>query len=210
MTTAKPRLTVAFDFDGTLTNGDTLLPFLRRAVGGRRVLRGLARAQLARGCGGESGRERAKRTLLISTLAGLPNPQLAELGAEYADHLRETELRPDIAARLLAHKEEGHLVVIVSASLGYYLDPLAAHLGVDHVICCRPTVDSSGRSTGILRERNLRGQAKIDQLAQLLGSNPVLAYAYGNDPVADGPLLNIADNPVLVGRSAVLPRLGTN
>src|SRR5690606_11798318 len=66
----------AFDFDGTLTRRDTLLPFLRRACGGHRVARAVAAA---------ARRTRDRDVLKVAAIdqlfRGSPAERLERLGA---------------------------------------------------------------------------------------------------------------------------------
>lgn len=190
----------AFDFDGTLTRGDTLVGFLRSAVGAASTARGLAAAQWAWRRRNEQGRDRGKRALLRSTLRDVPRDRLAWAGLLFADRLLRTRMRPDVVKRLTAHRDAGHQVVIVSAGLDAYLDPLAHRLGITDVICCRLARDESGNCTGELVGENVRGDVKATQLRALLGSHAPHVYAYGNDPVGDRQLLDMADERFLVGK----------
>lgn len=203
MTANQAGEVVAFDFDGTLTRRDTLLPFLGKAVGSRSLLASIGRAKVAWITAGKHGRNVAKGTLIRATLKGTREQHLEELGAAYADHLIACQFRDDTVARLLAHKEIGHRIIIVSASLSYYLDPVATHYGIELPICCRPVVDRHGVLTGELDSANVRGQVKADRLKDLLGEEATLAYAYGNNDKADGAMLTLARNPVMVGRQAL-------
>ncbi|MDE0805321.1 MAG: HAD-IB family hydrolase [Acidimicrobiales bacterium] len=198
------RAVAAFDFDGTLTHGDTMLPFLRRVAGSRRVVQGLAAAAWTGRRRNEHGREAAKRALLRVTLEGVPNVELMSIGRTYADHIIGAELRPALVARLGEHRAAGHRVVIVSASLDYYLEPVAAYLGVE-LICCRLGSYASGRCNGTLGHPNIRGEVKAERLRDLLGAPLPTVYAYGNDPIGDAGLLELADHPYLMRESGFAP-----
>lgn len=98
------RAVAAFDFDGTLTHGDTLLPYLRRVVGARRLARGLASAAWAGRNRSEEGRAAAKEALLRATLEGIPTVELAAAGRAHADELLGSGLRPQLVSRLGEHR----------------------------------------------------------------------------------------------------------
>ena len=61
--------------------------------------------------------------MLRRLLAGDDPERLAALGRDYAVGLHHL-LRPEMAERVRWHRSEGHRLVIVSASLGYYLRPV--------------------------------------------------------------------------------------
>ena len=195
---------VAFDFDGTLTRSDTLVPFLRSLVGARRTAQGLVAAQWAWRPRNEAGRDRAKRTLIRTTTQGLLHRDVAAAGEAWADQQLLRRLRTDVVARLLAHRAAGDRVVLVSAGLAVYIEPFASLVGVTDVMCCRLETDSAGLCTGEFIGENPRGQIKADLIRTRLPPETGVAYSYGNDPIGDGPMLAMADHPVLVPRRGPL------
>jgi phosphatidylglycerophosphatase C len=198
--TARPGV-AAFDFDGTLTQRDTLLPFLRRAHGTWAVVRASARA---------AHRARDRDAFKVAMLGGLfrgwSSARLDALGHAYVPDLVRV-LRPESAARLDWHRREGHAVVIVSASLGAYLRPLADHLAIDAALAVELVVDGGGVLTGeVVGGLNTRGPEKVARLRAWLdgrfgSASEVELWAYG-DSSGDDELLAAADHPTWVGRRA--------
>ncbi len=193
------RTVAAFDFDGTLTRHDTLVPFLMRVRGRLPVLRamlatapGMARAALD-----GDARHAAKEALLIATLGGWWLDELRPYAADYARHLVASELRPDRLARLRWHREQGHEVVLVSASPELYVAPTAELLGCAATLATRLEVDRRDRLTGRIFEANVRGPVKERRLRAWLGGTPTHLYAYG-DSAGDAEMLAMADVPTLV------------
>lgn len=180
----------AFDLDGTLTRRDTLLPFLFAARGRLRTVSALAVCSplLARAAisGGEH-RDVAKAAVIGRLLAGQPVDRLSDLAERFADAIVPAHLRPDIAARVAWHHDQGHTVVIVSASPELYVAPIARRLGVDTVLATRLEAGPDGRLTGRLVGRNCRGSEKVERLRSgLRGAG--IAYAYG-DSQGDAEML---------------------
>lgn len=195
----------AFDFDGTLSRRDTLLPFLQQVCGAQRLYRGLARQApgVARGLlRGGTHRDAAKDALLVHLLAGTPLEAVERAAAHYVDVLLHDRLRPDTLARLRWHRDEGHDVAIVSASPAVYLGPLGERLGVQAVLATELEVGDDGRLTGRMWGRNCRGPEKVARLdrwlAGLPGGDGCRLYAYG-DSAGDRELLARADVGVRVG-----------
>ncbi|MEO6629013.1 MAG: HAD-IB family hydrolase [Aquihabitans sp.] len=194
----------AFDFDGTLTKRDTVLPFLVRACGARAVSRVAARVaptgirgRLGRLENGLHHRDVVKEALLRELLAGREASWLAERGADYAETL-PGRLRPAMVSQAQWHREQGHQLVIVSASLHAYLDPFAMKHGFHHVIAVGLATDAAGILTGALTGPNVRGPEKAVRLgAWLDGKPPEFLWAYGNSS-GDSELLAMADHPVWV------------
>ena len=134
------RQIAAFDFDGTLTKRDTVLPFLVRLFGARRVGRAVsrvaptaARARLGRLEGELHHRDVVKERLLHVLFHGEDPDHVAAVGRSFADTI-PARLQTETMARVAWHREQGHALVIVSASLLAYLEPFAADHGFDHVI----------------------------------------------------------------------------
>lgn len=203
----------AFDFDGTLTHGGSVVPFLVR-VGGRRVVAGaLVHALPALACSallGGSWADRAKERLFERVLAGVPADHAAQAGAEFAaDHVGR-RLRPDARARLAWHRARGHRVVVVSASPDLYVTPAAALVGAEAALATRLEV-SGGALTGRYDGGNCRGARKYARVAEWMRAeglerSATVLWAYGNSR-GDRALLRAADHGVDAGLLGKLGRL---
>lgn len=193
-TAAGVRTVAAFDFDGTLTHHDTLVPFLMHVRGRPAVLRALLATApaLARAPLNDAARHRAKEALLVATLRGWWIEELQPLADEFAARVVEEELRPDRVARLRWHQEQGHDVVIVSASPELYVAAAGTLLGCAATLATRLEVDRRGRLTGRIFDGNVRAALKERRLRDWLGPNPVHLWAYG-DSDGDAEMLAMAD-----------------
>ena len=204
------RQLAAFDFDGTITRRDTLFGFLRHTFGNLAVSRALARCAPVAGRARISGtgsdvhpRDAGKLTLLHALARGHSAEAVAQAGREYARTL-PPRFRPDVAGRLAWHIDQGHDVVIVSASLRSYLDPLQDHLGAADVLACEFESDTDGLLTGRLVRPNVRGPEKETRLREWMSGRDRydLVWAYGNSG-GDRELLAMADRPTLVTRADI-------
>ncbi len=208
------RVVAAFDFDGTLTRRDSLLPYLVDLAGATRVAGALARdaAGLALMAAGRGDRDAAKAKLVSRVLGGRPWHEVAERGRVFAHRVVSEGLRPSTLERLRWHVGEGHDVVIVSAALDVYLDEVGSRLGVHAVLCTTLERDDEGRVTGRLVGGNCRGPEKASRLREHLrretGAANVELWAYGNSS-GDRELLAMADRPVRVTRQGDLRDLRT-
>jgi len=197
-----PRTVVVFDFDGTLARGDSLVPFLARVCGWPRVSVALAALgpRIAFALAGRGNRDAIKEAIFVRLLAGRPASEVAAEGVRYAASLRHgTRLHPEMLERVRWHHERGHELVMVSASLSLYLEPLATGLGFDAVLATRLAVGEEGRLTGHYDGRNVRGPEKVARLEAWLGGDRPTLWAYG-DSAGDEELLAIADQPRSVRR----------
>lgn len=204
------RRIAAFDFDGTLSRRDTLVPFLVLAAGRPRFGRACAQLGLlgARRRLPALDRDALKAELIRLLFTGRSEDDLRHLGELYARDLLSDQLRPEVLRRLEQHREADHEVLFVSASLVYYLEPLAESLGVQHVIAVEPAV-SNGRLTGELARPNVRAEQKAVRLREWLGDaalgtpehgplEGIEVWAYGNSS-GDHELLAMADHRYWLG-----------
>lgn len=195
----------AFDFDGTLTKGDSLMPFLARGLGRPRLL--LALAQCAPWLLAYALRlvpnHVAKARLLDATLR---DRRLAELG-EWTQQWLARDLPSQwnlwALAQLQAHQQAGHCCVMVSASPDLYVTQVAKQLGFDAVICTEMEVRGRGADahlTGRMHTPNCHGEQKVQRLQtwlnQQLGTHDAtyrVHSAYG-DTSGDLPMLTLAEH----------------
>jgi len=201
-----PPVVAAFDVDGTLTTGDCVTPFLRRAAG-RRLWTTLLRHPLAlAAAAARRDRDRLKE-LACSALRGSESTEIEHLGEVFAREVGAGRLRDDTVARLRRHRELGHTVILASASLDPYLVPLGRSLGVDAVVCTVLERGRDGRLTGRLVGANCRGAEKARRVRGWLREHDLAdaeLWAYG-DSSGDDELLALADHPLRVDGIRVDP-----
>lgn len=190
------RRVAAFDFDGTLSRRDTLLPFLALAHGRRRTAQVLAeetgRHLIRRG---RAGRDHLKARVLGRLFAGDDPARVAELGRRYAATL-PARLRPQMLDQVAWHRRHDHEMVIVSASLLAYLEPLGAELGFHHVIGVGLAIGDDGRLSGEITGLNVRGSEKAARLRAWFAEHDATElWAYG-DSHGDRELLAMATTAV--------------
>ena len=187
----------AFDFDGTLTRRDTLLPYLWRGLGWPRFLWALVLSApwLAAFALRLMSNHRAKARLLQVTLGGRSETDIAQWTAGFVNRYLPADWDPEMLARLRQHQQLGHCCVIVSASPGIYLHDAGSALGVHGVICTELEA-RDGALTGRMGTPNCHGQEKVRRLQAWLAQRgfpkTVVLHAYG-DSSGDVPLLNLAD-----------------
>ena len=196
----------AFDFDGTLTRSDSVVPFLRRFLWRWPALVGILRCAPA-GLVAMARRDRDSLRLAATSalLRGVPAVIVEQQAASFATEIISVRLRPDTTARLRWHLSQGHRVVFVSASYLSYLLPVARHVGAEAVLSTQLEIDDSGRCTGGLKGANCRGPEKPARLHEWLDTQDldrasVTIWAYG-DSNGDRELLAAADHPVWVQAS---------
>jgi phosphatidylglycerophosphatase C len=213
VTSGDPPTVVAFDFDGTLTNGGSVVPFLVSARGplpvARALLHGLPAFLRAAIWSGRAADD-AKEALFMRLLAGMPVEEADRIGAAFAERHLRRRLRADTVDRLEWHRRRGHHIVVVSASPECYIRPAAELLGAEAAIATRLAVGGD-LLTGRYEGKNCRG---VEKYAGVMGwirsrglgpPQPVL-WAYGNSR-GDRQLLAAADHGVNAGRLGRFGRL---
>lgn len=201
----------AFDLDGTLTNDGSVFAWLRHVAGVRRTYQRALRLLVPLGVGAvRSGpwADEAKERLFHGLLSGRNVDEVLDQSRTFALEHLASKGRAHMLARLQWHRDEGHDVVLVSASPQIYVQVIADTLGAHGALGTRLGVDARGRLTGSYQGRNCRGDEKMRRLdewiiARHYSSTPKV-YAYGNSR-GDLRLLRGATHPFNVGR---LGRLG--
>ena len=195
--------TVAFfDFDGTLTTGDTLMPFLKFVVGKPKYYWNLLLVMPVLVCYLFKliRNDVAKEVVLKRYLAGYHIDELFALGELFSKEIIPTMLRPEGMERLSWHQDQGHVCVIVSASLDIWLRPWANINSFDSIITTKLEIKENivtGRISGF----NCYGQEKVNRINSFLKSrNPEKSYAYG-DTKGDSYMLKYVDSGWMINKS---------
>lgn len=185
----------AFDFDGTITTHDSLLPFLRSVVGAKRFYLNLSKLIpiFIKYRLGIKSNHQAKQELLHLFLQQQSYAQLLALGESFAKQYIPQIIRPESLPRLRWHQSQNHRCILVSAGLGIYLQPWAKSVGFHDLICTQVIVDKNGITNGNIDGVNCFGPEKVKRLINLIGpKNQYTLYAYG-DSRGDRELLELAD-----------------
>ncbi len=116
-------------------------------------------------------------------------------------------LYPEAVECIRHHQAAGHEVCIVSGATRFVVEPLARHLGVQHMVYTRLEVEK-GRFTGRVVEPICFEEGKIYWLQQLLEEQRIdLARSwFYTDSITDRPLLDLVGHPVVVNPDPLLYR----
>ncbi len=183
------------------------MPFLCRVVGTPTVTQILATSgvRVARHWRSEWRRDAMKAEVVRRIFAGYDAERLDQLGRAFAFDLMRRHLRAQTVDRVDWHRTQGHRLVIVSASLGVYVRPVAERLRFDAVLATELEVGIDGRLTGRLEGANVRGAEKARRLDAWLDGEPAYVWVYG-DSSGDRELWARADHPVRVARRSRFAR----
>jgi len=129
----------------------------------------------------------------------------------YYQEWLKPHLAPEILVKVDEHRQAGHVLVILSASVEYLLQAVADDLGFDHLLATKVEVDENGRGTGRAIGSVCIGVHKRTcalQLAEQENIDLAQSYAYG-DHHSDLPLLESVGHPVAVRPTAPLRETAT-
>jgi phosphatidylglycerophosphatase C len=192
---------VLFDFDGTLTKRDTLLPFIHHTCGSLRFYTGmlLMLPFLGAYAAGIISAHDAKTRVLRFFFKRRSKAEIESAGETFCKEKLPALLRPDGMALLKAHLAEGNEVAVVSASCEPWVKPFCVQEGIG-CICTGMEFDREEKFTGRLCTPNCKGEEKprrIREVYELARYSRIIAY--GDSP-ADLPMLGLAHEKHMLKR----------
>jgi phosphatidylglycerophosphatase C len=185
----------AFDFDGTLTHGESFFRFLAFVTPWPKFVWAFLKCLPTLLCYvlRLQDNESAKIRVLQVYLQGRRVNEVEALAERFAREKIPATLRPQGIAKLHGHLKQGHCCVLVSATLGLYLRPWARDAGFETVLATELAVDALGRYTGQLATPNCYGPEKARRLLTHFNQPRIIA-AYG-DSSGDTDMLALAEQP---------------
>ena len=189
----KPIL-AAFDFDGTITQKDTLIEFIKFSKGRIKFYLGfflfsplLIAMKLKL-----YPNWKTKQQLFSCFYKGISINQFNQWGIEFSA-LIDKMLFPKAKETLLFHKNQRDKIIIISASIENWIKPWADKTGVDTVISTQIEIDANEKITGNFSTKNCHGQEKVNRLLEAFPNrNEYKLIVYGNDS-GDKALIEMAD-----------------
>lgn len=181
------------DFDGTITIDDSLIKFIRFVVGDAKFIWGMAllspmltayKLKLI-------PNYKAKQYMLSYFFKGMSEEKFIQVANEYSLKHIKTILRLKAMEKMAWHKEQGHKIVIVSASIECWLKPWCDENNLD-LIATKLEIQNS-IVTGKFLTKNCYGEEKANRVQEQYNlSDYDHIYAYG-DSRGDKELLELAD-----------------
>ena len=206
---ARPRVGAFFDMDKTLIsqNSGTLLMrhrYERGEIGNLDLLKGVA-VYLQYKLGVLDIRSWAQSVL--AEYRGKSEAEIEKQAHEWFDALIAPALYPEAEQLVREHDAAGHVVAIVSGATKFVVRPLAARLGIRHMLYTRLEVED-GCFTGRVIDPICFEEGKIYWLQQLIeeeGIDLAKSYFY-TDSITDRPLLDLVAHPIAVNPDPMLYR----
>ncbi len=134
----------------------------------------------------------------LQPLCLLPFDFILQLRGKYLAEIQPL-LRPWIIARVRWHQDQGHNVLLITASNDFISRPIAQMIGISEMICTLAEI-KDGKLTGKIGDHPPFRDGKLHQLSTWLAEknqNLVGSWCY-SDSYNDLALLECADHPVAV------------
>jgi HAD superfamily hydrolase (TIGR01490 family) len=182
-----------FDFDGTITTNDNFTAFVRMVVSPWRLALGkiILMPFIVGYKAGVLSPSRLRRMIIMCALSGKKEVDLVEAGRKYAIDRLPPVMKTHAIKKIDWHKSQGDTIVVVSASLNFYLASWCAQYQLD-LICSRLEV-RNGLITGRYHGQDCTGREKATRVLSKYNLKSFeKIYAYG-DSAEDIEMLNLAD-----------------
>ncbi|MGN0063899.1 MAG: HAD family hydrolase [Nocardioides sp.] len=203
-----------FDLDKTIIAKSSTLAFSREFAAGGLITRGAmlrsAYAQFVFAVGGADHDQMEKlRGFLSELVTGWDVEVVKAIVRDTLTNTVEPLVYAEAVKLIAEHHEQGHDVVIVSASGAEVVEPIGEMLGADHVIATLLEIED-GRYTGRIdyyayAEEKARA---VQEMALQRGYDLTECYAY-SDSVTDVPMLEAVGHPYVVNPDKELRKHAT-
>ena len=179
----KARRLVLFDFDGTLTKGDSFPAFLWFATPFSSMISGVFQLlfQLPQFflLPAEKRAERAKAVVLSAFIGGKNRTTLLDLGRQFYQQRMQKMLRTELLETLRNYRDAGDMVVLVSASIDIWLQPFCEAEGIS--LICTELAYEQEVFKGTFSTQNCNREEKARRIRDAYNLNQYSAVvAYGN------------------------------
>lgn len=176
------RTLVLFDFDGTLTKGDTLVRFLVFALPPGQLLLGFTSLLfqfLALFFQGKWSNGKAKALLFSTFFKGRSQAEIESLGARFCEQLLPGLFRQNMLNLLRDYRLRGATIAVVSASPDLWLKPFVQAENIQ--LICTELAYVDGYFSGAFSTPNCNGAEKARRIqAEMPLANFEKIIAYGN------------------------------
>jgi HAD superfamily hydrolase (TIGR01490 family) len=146
-----------------------------------------------------------------SAWRGRPAQALAEASARFMREIVEPVLLEPARALVQRHREAGDTLAVVTSTNDFITAPIAAALGIPHLLATELERDAAGRVTGRIRGTPALREGKVARVEHwLAGLGTTLAgctrSTYYGDSTTDLPLLERVTHPVATNPGPALER----
>ncbi|MEN8077990.1 HAD-IB family hydrolase [Clostridioides difficile] len=192
-----------FDIDYTITRKETLMEFFKYIVSKDiKNIKFLPRA-LYSGLmyGIKVYDEKRVKECFLKFIENIEEEELAKLTKSFYDERLSTILYKDAVDMIKKLKNEGYMVVLISASPEFYVKEFYAIKEVDLILGTKFTFEG-GKFIRKMSGKNCKGEEKVRRLNEVLKEKNIEvdfknSYMF-SDSLSDKPLLDLVGNPYLI------------
>ncbi len=189
------KYTIAvFDFDGTITTKDSFIDFIIFAFGYKKFIKGIFRLlpNLFLYSLGVISSHIAKEKVFSYFFKGFTELEFNKLCDNYSLNQSNRIIRREALEKIKLHKEQGHKLVIVSASIKNWIQPWAEKNMFDEAIATEIEIKNN-ILTGKFKTKNCVKAEKARRFLEKYGDpEKYFLYVYG-DSNNDEELLSLAN-----------------
>ena len=205
----QPRIGAFFDMDKTILSVNSATLYMRY-----RYQRGeMSKRELIRGLGAYLKYKigmldiRSWTVDMMVQFSGQSEKQLEEEAIAWVEDAVVETVYPEAERLVEEHLAKSHVVAIVSGATAFVVRPIAARLGIEHILYTRLEVEN-GLFTGRVIEPICFEEGKIYWLQQFIeehGIDLAKSYFY-SDSITDLALLDLVGHPVATNPDPLLYR----
>ena len=192
-----------FDIDYTITRKETLMEFFKYIVSKDiKNIKFLPRALYSGAMYGiKVFDERRVKECFLKFIENIDEAELAKLTKSFYDEKISKILYKDAVDMIKKLKNEGYMVVLISASPEFYVKEFYAIKEVDLIIGTKFAFED-GKFIRKMDGKNCKGEEKVRRLNEVLKEKNINAdfknsYMF-SDSLSDKPLLDLVGNPYLI------------
>lgn len=184
-----------FDFDGTITNKDTMLALAEFRKGKAGFLSGmlwLSPSLVALKLNLLSA-QKAKQLFLRHFFGGMTAGAFDKMCEQFSEKVLPDLIRKDAWAAIRQHRDNGVEIVVVSASAENWIAHWCNKNNIRYIGTCLQVKNNT--VTGIIEGLNCNGKEKVSRIRTNFNlADYETIYAYGDSP-GDEAMLSIATHP---------------
>jgi HAD superfamily hydrolase (TIGR01490 family) len=188
------RVVAVFDFDGTITRGDTFLPFILFSRGRISLCLGILRYSLLLLAYKMQlyPNWKIKQKLFSYFFKDMHLSEFSALGERFADVVNRMT-HPEAVVSIHNYLQQNATTYVISASVEEWVKPWCQSMGIRNIIATRVETDARGFLTGHFSTNNCYGQEKVTRLLEKEPDRETyILFAYG-DSRGDKELMAFAD-----------------
>ena len=192
-----------FDIDYTITRKETLMEFFKYLVS--KDIKNIKFLPSAMYSGLMYGikvyDEKRVKECFLKFIENIDEKELAILTKSFYDERLSTILYEDAVNMIKKLKNEGYMVILISASPEFYIKEFYAIKEVDLIIGTK-FIFENGKFVRKMSGNNCKGEEKVKRLETVLKEKNITAdfknsYMF-SDSLSDKPLLDLVGNPYLI------------